>query len=65
MCIRDSSTTEETLTTVYLAMQAGGGGVCMGRSVFSHESPSKMVTALRAIIHEGLEVKQAMDLAGL
>lgn len=59
------STTEETLTIVHLAMQAGGGGVCMGRSVFSHESPAKMVTALRAIIHDGADVNQAIETAGL
>jgi DhnA family fructose-bisphosphate aldolase class Ia len=59
------SSTEVTLTTVFQAMQAGGGGVCMGRQVFSHESPSKMVTALRAIVHDGADVKQAMEIAGL
>ena len=59
------STTEETLTIVHQAMQAGGGGVCMGRSVFSHESPAKMVTALRAIIHDGADVNQAIETAGL
>jgi DhnA family fructose-bisphosphate aldolase class Ia len=59
------SSTEETLTTVFQAMQAGGGGVCMGRQVFSHESPSKMVTALRAIVHDGADVKQAMEISGL
>ena len=59
------STTEETLTTVYQAMQAGGGGVCMGRQVFSHATPGKMVTALRAIIHDGANVEQAMQDAGL
>lgn len=59
------STTEEILTTVYQAMQAGGGGVCMGRQVFSHATPGKMVTALRAIIHDGANVEQAMQDAGL
>lgn len=59
------STTEETLTIVHQAMQAGGGGVCMGRQVFMHSSPGKMVTALRSIIHDGSDVKQAMQDAGL
>jgi DhnA family fructose-bisphosphate aldolase class Ia len=59
------STTEETLTTVHQAMQAGGGGVCMGRQVFSHATPGKMVTALRAIIHDGTSVEKAMQDAGL
>ena len=59
------SSTEEILTIVHQAIQAGGVGVCMGRSVFSHENPSKMVTALRAIIHDGAEVNQAIESAGL
>lgn len=59
------SSTEETLSIVHQAMQAGGGGVCMGRQVFSHKNPGKMVTALRAIIHHGSDVKQAMQDAGL
>ena len=46
-------------------VKAGGSGVCMGRQVFSHESPGKMVSALLAIVHDGLEVEQAMELTGL
>jgi len=46
-------------------MQAGGGGVCMGRHVFSHQSPGKMVTALKMIIHQGADVKTAMSDSGL
>ena len=59
------SSTEETLTTVYKAMQAGGGGVCMGRQVFSHPNPGAMVSALRAIIHDGSSVEKAMQDSGL
>ena len=58
-------TTEETLNNVHQAMQAGGGGVCMGRQVFSHATPGKMVTALKGIVHEGSSVQQAMKDAGL
>tara|TARA_Y100001935_G_C16978298_1_gene347477 strand:- start:118 stop:579 length:462 start_codon:yes stop_codon:yes gene_type:complete len=59
------ATTEETLTTVYKAMQAGGGGVCMGRQVFSHANPKAMVSALKAIIHDGSSVEVAMQEYGL
>ena len=52
------ATTEETLTTVHKAMQAGGGGVCMGRQVFSHPNPKAMVSALKAIIHDGSSVER-------
>ena len=59
------NTTEETLTIVHQAMQAGGGGVCMGRQVFSHSNPRGMVSALRAIIHNGSSVEEAIRENGL
>jgi len=59
------STTEEILTIVHQAMQAGGGGVCMGRQVFSHSMPKAMVSALKSIVHEGSSVEKAMQDAGL
>ena len=59
------SSTEEILTTVHQAMQAGGGGVCMGRQVFSHHNPDKMVTALKLIVHNNSSVESAMQDAGL
>ena len=59
------STTKEILTIVDQAMQAGGGGVCMGRHVFSHPNPKGMVSALRAIIHDRANVEQAMQEYGL
>ena len=46
-------------------MQAGGGGVCMGRQVFSHQYPDRVVTALKEIVHNGLNVSEAMEIAGL
>ena len=58
-------TTEEILTIVHDSIQAGGGGVCMGRQVFSHDNPSGMVSALKAIVHDGYDVSQAMQEFGL
>ncbi|MDP6869165.1 MAG: 2-amino-3,7-dideoxy-D-threo-hept-6-ulosonate synthase [Candidatus Poseidoniaceae archaeon] len=57
--------TLQILETVYQAMQAGAGGVCMGRQVFSHESPGKMVKALKSIVHDGLDAEQALSHSGL
>ena len=37
----------------------------MGRSVFGHESPQKIATALRLIVHENKSAVQAHELAGL
>lgn len=59
------STTLEILTIVHQAMSAGGGGVCMGRQVFCHDHPDRMVRALRAIVHDGVDVVEAMASAGL
>ena len=36
----------------------------MGRSVFGHESPQKIATALRLIVHENKSAVQAHELAG-
>ena len=60
-----NSSTKEILTIVHEAIQAGGGGVCMGRQVFSHDSPGKMVTALKMIVHDGYDVEQAIIESGL
>jgi DhnA family fructose-bisphosphate aldolase class Ia len=42
---------EKTLEIVKMAMQAGGGGVCMGRQIFGSEDPSSCIRSLREIIH--------------
>ena len=59
------SSTKDILSIVDQAMQAGAGGVCMGRQVFSHPNPKEMVSALKAIIHDGASVEQAMKEFGL
>ncbi|CAI8160856.1 MAG: 2-amino-3,7-dideoxy-D-threo-hept-6-ulosonate synthase [Methanobacteriota archaeon] len=37
----------------------------MGRQVFSNDHPGRVVKALRAIVHDGLEVPDAIKVAGL
>ncbi len=59
------STTEDILRIVHDSIQAGGGGVCMGRQVFSHANPSGMVSALKSIIHDGATVEESMQKYGL
>jgi len=59
------STVEETLSMVFEAIQAGGAGVCMGRQVFSNPHPERMVRALRAIVHDGCDVSEAIAISGL
>ncbi|HLC64836.1 MAG TPA: 3-hydroxy-5-phosphonooxypentane-2,4-dione thiolase, partial [Candidatus Nanoarchaeia archaeon] len=44
------------------AIDAGAIGVDMGRNIFQSESPTAMIQAVRAIVHEGAAVEEAYDL---
>lgn len=46
-------TDEEVLKMVRGAMLAGGGGVSIGRNVFQHKEPERIVQALSRIVHHG------------
>lgn len=50
----------EVLEMVFGAMKAGAKGISIGRNVFQHENPTKMVRALAKIVHEGKSVEEAM-----
>ncbi len=52
----------DALTMAYNAIQAGAIGVDMGRNIFQSEDPVAMIQAVRALIHEGLKPKEALDL---
>ena len=41
------------------AMDAGGAGVSIGRNVFQHRDPTRMVAAVSMIVHENATVEQA------
>ncbi|MDD3311815.1 2-amino-3,7-dideoxy-D-threo-hept-6-ulosonate synthase [Pseudodesulfovibrio sp.] len=47
---------------VYDSIQAGGSGLSVGRNVFQHENPAKIVAALNKVVHENWSVEQAMEL---
>lgn len=53
-------TDAEVLETVAAALAAGAAGVAMGRNVWQHPTPGKMVAALGALIHGGATVAEAM-----
>ena len=42
-------------------IRAGAFGVAYGRNIFQAEDPTKMVKAVKSIIHEGATPDQAMD----
>lgn len=43
------------------AMEAGAAGTSIGRNVFQHENPTKIVRALCMVVHEDTPVDQALD----
>lgn len=50
-----------TLDAVRGAMDAGGAGVSMGRSIFQHETPERITRAVAGVIHEGLSARDALE----
>ncbi|MGE4299163.1 MAG: 2-amino-3,7-dideoxy-D-threo-hept-6-ulosonate synthase [Desulfovibrionaceae bacterium] len=42
------------------ATDAGGSGLSMGRNIFQHARPAKLVRALHGVVHDGLTVDAAM-----
>jgi len=53
-----ASQTEIIQRTVEL-MRQGAAGIVYGRNVIQHPSPSKMVRALMAVVHDGINAEQA------
>lgn len=47
---------------VHDSIQAGGAGLSVGRNIFQHSSPQKIVTALNKVVHEDWDVEAAMEL---
>lgn len=52
----------DILEMVKGAIDAGGSGISIGRNVFQHRDPTRMVKAMAAIIHEGLSVADALHI---
>lgn len=57
-----TNTTEEFLQMVYDAMQAGAAGLSVGRNVFQHPTPGKLMSALHGIVHKDMSVTKALAL---
>jgi class I fructose-bisphosphate aldolase len=49
----------QILEMVKGAMDAGGAGVSIGRNVFQHQDPTRMVGAVSMIVHENASVEEA------
>jgi fructose-bisphosphate aldolase/2-amino-3,7-dideoxy-D-threo-hept-6-ulosonate synthase len=59
-----AETVQEILQMVQESLEAGGAGVSIGRNVFQHKNPAKMVEAISAIVHKGASVKEASEILG-
>jgi class I fructose-bisphosphate aldolase len=55
-------TDEDVLRMVKGCMEAGGAGVSIGRNVFQHRDPGKIVRAISRIVHEGTAVEEALNI---
>jgi class I fructose-bisphosphate aldolase len=54
----------DVLTMVKDAVDVGGAGVSIGRNVFQHKDPTKIVQAFDLIIHQNASVDEAIDHLG-
>lgn len=54
----------DTFQMVETAMRAGAAGVAMGRNVWGQPDPTRMIEALRGIVHDGWTARQADDYFG-
>lgn len=54
----------DALQLAYDAIQSGAVGVDMGRNIFQAEDPVAMISAVRAVVHENINVDEAFELYG-
>lgn len=52
----------DILEMVRGSIDAGGAGVSIGRNVFQHQNPTRMVQAISGIVHENLSVEEALEI---
>jgi class I fructose-bisphosphate aldolase len=53
---------QEILEMVKGSIQAGGAGVSIGRNVFQHRDPTRLVKAISSIVHDDSSVEDALGL---
>ncbi len=52
----------ETMQLAHDAVTVGGAGVMFGRRIYGSAAPQAVLAALRAVVHEGASVDEAVDL---
>ena len=55
---------KEALTMAHSAISRGASGVDMGRNIFQSSNPVGMIRAVRAIVHDGSTVEEALAVLG-
>ncbi len=55
-------TDEDTLKMIRGALDGGALGIVMGRNIWQSEHPVKLIKAVRAMIHENIGLKEAVDM---
>ena len=55
-------TNREVFEFVHDGMQKGAAGINLGRNVWQNEHPVPMAKALRAIVHKGADVEEAVEI---
>lgn len=53
---------QDILEMVKGSIDAGGAGLSIGRNVFQHRNPALMVKAMSAIVHDGADVGDALNI---
>jgi fructose-bisphosphate aldolase/2-amino-3,7-dideoxy-D-threo-hept-6-ulosonate synthase len=53
-------TDRDVLEMVKDSIDAGGAGTSIGRNIFQHKDPTKMIKAICKIVHDGCEVDKAV-----
>jgi fructose-bisphosphate aldolase/2-amino-3,7-dideoxy-D-threo-hept-6-ulosonate synthase len=59
-----AETSRDVLQMVKDSISAGGAGLSIGRNVFQHQDPTKMVKALSALVHKEASVDEALKILG-
>lgn len=52
----------DALTMAYNAVQGGASGVDMGRNIFQADSPTAMIRAVNAVVHESVKPENALEM---
>ena len=52
--------TKAFLQMVHDSLQAGGAGLSVGRNVFQHKDPTRLVQSLNMVVHEDISVEEAL-----